>query len=49
MQLICDLCDMTIPIYFLGMVSDRFLDDGLVGLLGTTSSLIGLWGVWSRT
>jgi peroxin-11B len=25
------------------------LDDGIVGLAGTVSSLIGLYGVWQKT
>ncbi|KAI9782877.1 MAG: Peroxisomal membrane protein PMP27 [Peltula sp. TS41687] len=45
-QLLCDLCDMTIPASALGYVN---LDDGVVGLAGTVSSLIGVWSVWKKT
>lgn len=45
-QLISDLCDITIPSSALGWVD---LDDGIVGLAGTTSSLLGVWGAWRKT
>lgn len=45
-QLISDLCDITIPSSALGWVE---LDDGIVGLAGTTSSLLGVWGQWRKT
>jgi peroxin-11B len=45
-QLLSDLCDITIPASALGWVE---LDDGIVGLAGTTSSLLGLWGQWRKT
>jgi peroxin-11B len=45
-QLVSDLCDITIPTSALGWVE---LDDGIVGLAGTTSSLIGVWGAWRKT
>ena len=45
-QLIADLCDLTIPSSALGYVT---LDDGIVGLAGTMSSLIGVWGIWKKT
>jgi peroxin-11B len=45
-QLISDLCDLTIPTAALGWVN---FDDGLVGLAGTVSSLIGVWTVWKKT
>ncbi|KAH7069962.1 peroxisomal biogenesis factor 11 [Paraphoma chrysanthemicola] len=45
-QLLSDLCDITIPSSALGWVE---LDDGIVGLAGTTSSLLGLWGQWKKT
>ena len=38
-QLISDLCDIAIPSSALGWVD---LDDGIVGLAGTTSSLLGV-------
>lgn len=46
LQLISDLCDMTIPSSALGYVN---LDDGIVGLAGTVSSLIAVWGTWKKT
>lgn len=45
-QLLSDLCDLTIPATALGWVQ---LDDGIVGLAGTTSSLLGVWGQWKKT
>jgi peroxin-11B len=45
-QLISDICDITIPSSALGWVD---LDDGIVGLAGTTSSLLGVWGQWKKT
>ena len=45
-QLISDLCDLTIPSTALGYTN---LDDGLVGLAGTLSSLIGVWSAWKKT
>ncbi len=46
LQLISDLCDLTVPSTALGYAN---LDDGIVGLAGTVSSLIGVWGVWKKT
>jgi hypothetical protein len=45
-QLISDLCDLTVPASALGFAA---LDDGLVGLAGTVSSLIGIWSQWRKT
>jgi len=45
-QLVSDVCDLTIPVSALGWVE---LDDGVVGLAGTASSLLGVWGVWRKT
>lgn len=45
-QLISDICDLTIPSSALGYVN---LDDGIVGLAGTVSSLIGVYSVWQKT
>lgn len=45
-QLISDLCDLTVPVSALGIAA---LDDGLVGLAGTVSSLIGIWSQWRKT
>lgn len=46
LQLISDICDLTIPSAALGYAN---LDDGIVGLAGTVSSLIGLWNTWKKT
>jgi len=45
-QLISDLCDMAVPLSALGIVA---LDDGIVGLAGTLSSLIGITSQWAKT
>ncbi|KAI9926855.1 hypothetical protein ASPWEDRAFT_55054 [Aspergillus wentii DTO 134E9] len=45
-QLISDLCDLTAPVSALGYAN---LDDGIVGIGGTVSSLIGLWSQWRKT
>ncbi|GAB7349282.1 hypothetical protein MBLNU459_g8428t1 [Dothideomycetes sp. NU459] len=45
-QLISDLCDLTVPLSALGFVA---LDDGIVGLAGSLSSLIGITTQWSKT
>lgn len=46
LQLFSDLCDLAIPSSALGWVG---FDDGLVGLAGTVSSLIGLQLQWRKT
>ncbi|KAK5718120.1 Peroxisomal membrane protein PMP27 [Elasticomyces elasticus] len=46
LQLISDICDSIVPSAALGLVN---LDDGIVGLAGTTSSLIGLFAAWQKT
>ncbi|KAG8532926.1 uncharacterized protein KY384_002804 [Bacidia gigantensis] len=46
LQLISDLCDLTIPSAAVGYVN---FDDGFVGLAGTVSSLIGVWSAWKKT
>lgn len=46
LQLISDLCDLTVPAAALGYAD---LDDGIVGLAGTVSSLIGVWSTWKKT
>ena len=46
LQLLSDVCDLTVPATALGWVG---LDDGVVGLAGTLSSLIGVWGTWKKT
>jgi len=45
-QLVSDLCDMTVPSTALGLTS---FDEGIVGLAGTVSSLIGVWSTWKKT
>ncbi|KAF2149324.1 putative peroxisomal membrane protein PMP27 [Myriangium duriaei CBS 260.36] len=45
-QLLSDFCDLTVPTSALGYVD---LDDGLVGLAGTVSSLLGLQTQWQKT
>ncbi|KAF2635615.1 peroxisomal biogenesis factor 11 [Massarina eburnea CBS 473.64] len=45
-QLLSDLCDITIPASALGWVE---FDDGLVGLAGTVSSLLGVYSQWKKT
>lgn len=46
LQLISDLCDLTIPASTLGWAK---LDDGIVGLAGTVSSLLGVYTQWKKT
>jgi len=46
LQLVSDLCDMSVPTSALGWLE---LDDGIVGLAGTVSSLIGVYGQWRKT
>ena len=46
LQLVSDLCDITIPSTALGWAK---LDDGVVGLAGTVSSLLGVYTVWKKT
>lgn len=46
LQLISDLCDVAVPSSALGYVN---LDEGIVGLAGTVSSLIGLTTAWTKT
>jgi len=45
-QLVSDVCDLTVPIAALGYAN---LDDGIVGIAGTISSLIGVWSAWKKT
>jgi len=45
-QLISDLCDLTVPSTILGYTN---FDDGIIGLAGTTSSLLGVYGAWQKT
>ncbi|KAI0594140.1 peroxisomal biogenesis factor 11 [Biscogniauxia sp. FL1348] len=46
LQLLSDLCDLTVPTAALGWVA---FDDGFVGLAGTLSSLIGVYTQWKKT
>jgi peroxin-11B len=46
LQLLSDLCDLTVPTTALGWTN---FDDGIVGLAGTVSSLIGVYGAWKKT
>lgn len=46
LQLLCDCCDLVMPTSSLGWTG---LDDGIIGIAGTTSSLIGLYGAWKKT
>ncbi|KAF1965159.1 peroxisomal biogenesis factor 11 [Bimuria novae-zelandiae CBS 107.79] len=46
LQLISDLCDITVPASALGWAK---LDDGIVGLAGTVSSLLGVYAQWKKT
>lgn len=45
-QLVANLCDLTLPISVLGYAA---LGDGVVGMAGTISSLIGVWFQWQKT
>ena len=45
-QLVSDLCDLCVPSSALGYAT---LDDGIVGLAGTVSSLIGVYATWKKT
>ncbi|EXF79741.1 peroxisomal biogenesis factor 11 [Colletotrichum fioriniae PJ7] len=46
LQLISDLCDLTVPTSALAWAN---FDDGIVGLAGTISSLIGVYTQWKKT
>ena len=48
MQLLSDLCDLTIPALALGY-GGSILDDGIVGIAGTVSSIIGVMSQWQKT
>ncbi|KAB8293951.1 hypothetical protein EYC80_009423 [Monilinia laxa] len=45
-QLLSDLCDITVPSSAIGLAK---FDDGIVGLAGTVSSLIGVYSQWKKT
>ena len=47
-QLLSDICDMAIPASALSY-GYGYLDDGIVGLAGTVSSLVGVAAQWSKT
>jgi peroxin-11B len=46
LQLLSDLCDLTVPTTAIGLTN---FDDGFVGLAGTVSSLIGVYNQWKKT
>ncbi|KAF8862229.1 putative peroxisomal membrane protein PMP27 [Acephala macrosclerotiorum] len=46
LQLLSDLCDLTVPTSAIGLTN---FDDGFVGLAGTVSSLIGVYTQWKKT
>jgi len=46
LQLVSDLCDLAVPSAALGYAN---FDDGIVGLAGTVSSLIGVYNTWKKT
>lgn len=46
LQLISDCCDLVMPTASLGLLE---LDEGIVGLAGTVSSLLGVYSVWKKT
>jgi hypothetical protein len=46
LQLLSDICDLALPTSALGWVK---LDDGIVGIAGTVSSLVGLYMQWKKT
>ena len=46
LHLLSDLCDLTVPTSAIGLAN---FDDGFVGLAGTVSSLIGVYGAWKKT
>jgi peroxin-11B len=45
-QLISDVCDLAAPLSATGILN---LDDGIVGIAGTISSLIGVRSQWLKT
>ncbi|CAI7588818.1 unnamed protein product [Penicillium bialowiezense] len=45
-QLFSDVCDLAAPLSAVGILN---LDDGIVGISGTISSLIGVWSQWRKT
>jgi peroxin-11B len=45
LQLFTDCCDICLPSSALGYLD---LDDGALGLLGTFSSLVGIYNVWEK-
>jgi peroxin-11B len=46
LQLLSDVCDLTVPASALGWIA---LDDGVVGLAGTVSSVLGIYTQWKKT
>jgi len=46
LQLFSDCCDLVVPATALGLTE---FDEGIVGLAGTASSLLGVYSVWKKT
>ncbi|KAF8476908.1 peroxisomal biogenesis factor 11 [Kalaharituber pfeilii] len=52
LQLLSDACDWVIPAYTLGIVGGKGrlnVDEGIVGLAGLVSSLVGVRAQWKKT
>lgn len=45
-QLLSDVFDLAAPLSAVGILN---LDDGIVGISGTVTSLIGVWSQWRKT
>lgn len=45
-QLLSDVLDLAAPLSAVGILN---LDDGIVGISGTITSLIGVWSQWRKT
>ena len=46
LQLLTDACDLVLPTAALGWLK---VNDGVVGMAGTASSLLGLYMQWAKT
>lgn len=52
LQVVSDVCDWIIPAYTLGMVGGKgkfSVDEGMVGLAGLVSSVVGVRNQWRKT
>ena len=52
LQMMCDMCDWIVPAYTLGLVGGKgrlSVDEGIVGLAGCVSSVIGVRSQWKKT